>query len=248
MTFEADGSAASLVTANASAAGGPTESEEKAEPSSGPADGSEAAPGSDTKPTPTRSTARTPSSVATPTSESGTLTDSKGNQVDAGRARSRRRRPRRPPPPTGRSRWPPPWPINIVDSEAIATIPAGLTITATGPLTLIATNDTGDPNNEMGLYGDTANAWGTDAGTAKVGIGAAVALNLVHSIDRGDDPVQQQPAHDDQHPRGDHQRGNARRRSDERVRRHGDLRRGGRATSAWPGRCRSTSSPTPARP
>ncbi len=67
--------------------------------------------------------------------------------------------------------------VNIVDSQADATIPGGLSITAAGPLIVNATNDTGNVANVV--FGDTANAWGTDAGTAQVGVGPAVALNLV---------------------------------------------------------------------
>ncbi len=91
-TFEADGSAASLVSANASADGGPTESEEKEEPDSGPADGSEAAPGSDTK-DPNSVDGQDAEQRSYASKESGSLSDSKGNKVDAGSTESKAKTP-----------------------------------------------------------------------------------------------------------------------------------------------------------
>ena len=70
--------------------------------------------------------------------------------------------------------------VNIVNSQANATIPSGLSIIAAGLVSVSATSVTGTEGDIV--YGDTANAWGTDAGTAKVGIGAAVALNLVSDL------------------------------------------------------------------
>ena len=61
--------------------------------------------------------------------------------------------------------------VNIADSQALATIPAGLTIASTGELDLIASNTTSA----------TATASGNATGTAQVGVGAAVALNLVNA-------------------------------------------------------------------
>ena len=70
--------------------------------------------------------------------------------------------------------------VNIVDSEADAIVPAGLTITAVvGPLTVTANNDTGNSANPV--YGDTATASGAAVGTSSAGVGAAVALNLVNA-------------------------------------------------------------------
>jgi mucin-19 len=60
--------------------------------------------------------------------------------------------------------------VNIADSESDATIPAGLTVNSTGgALTVSATNTT--------TAASTAS--GDASGTAQVGVGAAVALNLV---------------------------------------------------------------------
>jgi hypothetical protein len=59
--------------------------------------------------------------------------------------------------------------VNIADSAADATIPDGLSVTSGGLLTVSAQNTTGA----------TSTANGTSSGTDKVGVGAAVALNLV---------------------------------------------------------------------
>ncbi len=176
VSFEADGSAASLVSANATATGGPTKSQESKEPSSGPADSSEAASGSDTA---------DPNSVDGQNAQArdfanneSTLTDSKGKSVNAGDTKGDAKTPAAQTS-DGSLTVAAAVAVNIVNSNADATIPAGLTITANGPVTVTANNDTGDPANLVN--GDTANAWGSAAGTAKVGIGAAVALNLVNA-------------------------------------------------------------------
>ncbi len=181
ITFEADGSAASLVSSNASATGGPTKTQESQEPDSGPADNSEAASGSDTA---------DPNSVDGQNAQArdfadneSTITDSKGNTKSAGDTKSDADTPAASTS-DGSVTVAAAVAVNIVSSAADATIPAGLTITdKNGPLNVSANNDTGDPTNPIypanPVIGDTANAWGTDAGTAKVGVGAAVALNLV---------------------------------------------------------------------
>ena len=172
--------------ANATASGGPTKTDETQRAESGPADGSKAAPGSDTA-DPNSVDGQNAQQRSYADKQSSTLTDSKGKPASPGDTKEKAEDAGGRRPPTGRSRWPPRWPSTSSIARPIATIPAGLAITAAGPLIVSATNDTGDPDQPMGLYGDTANAWGTDAGTAKVGIGAAVALNLVNDLDRGDD-------------------------------------------------------------
>jgi hypothetical protein len=174
VTFEADGSAASVVSSIASASGGPTNTQESGETDSGPADGSEAASGSDTA---------DPNSVDGENAQArdfadneSNVTDSKGNSVSAGNTKSDAKTPAASTS-DGSVTVAAAVAVNIVSSTADATIPSGLTITANGPLIVNANNDTGDPANVVS--GDSANAWGTDAGTAEVGVGAAVALNLV---------------------------------------------------------------------
>ncbi|MFI5455223.1 MAG: beta strand repeat-containing protein [Isosphaerales bacterium] len=174
VTLEADGSAASLVSSDASASGGPTASQEKSENSPPTSDTSEEGPGSDTSDS-TSVDGQNAQQRHYADSES-TVTDSKGNTVSAGDTKKKSATPAAKTSDGGVT-VAAAVAINIVDSEADATVPAGLTITATGPLTVTATNDTGNSANT--IYGDTANAWGTAAGTSKVGIGAAVAVNLV---------------------------------------------------------------------
>jgi hypothetical protein len=181
-TFEADNSAASLVSASASAEGGPTEAEEASEPNSGPAPGGEAAPGSDTT-DPNSVDGQNAQQRAFAHRQGGALTDSRGTPVSAGDTSKKAATPAAKTS-DGSITVAAAVAVNIVDSEALAIIPAGLTIAAAGPLTVTANNDTGDPANPFfdpiqASPGDTANAWGTDAGEAGVGIGAAVALNLV---------------------------------------------------------------------
>ncbi len=177
VTFEADGSAASVVSSIASASGGPTNTQESQEPNSGPADKSEAATGSDTA-DPNSVDGQNAQARDFADNESGSLTDSKGNSVSAGNTKSDAKTPAASTS-DGSVTVAAAVAVNIVSSEADATIPGGLTITANGPLIVNANNDTGDPANDLVSIGDTANAWGTDAGTANVGVGAAVALNLV---------------------------------------------------------------------
>jgi hypothetical protein len=180
--FEADNSAASLVSSSASADGGPTASEEASEPKSGPAPAGEAAPGSNTA---------DPNSVDGQNAQQrdfahrqgGALTDSRGKSVSAGDTSKKAATPAAKTS-DGSITVAAAVAVNIVDSEALAIIPAGVTITAAGPLTVTANNDTGDPANPIfdpiqASPGDTANAWGTDVGEAGIGIGTAVALNLV---------------------------------------------------------------------
>jgi hypothetical protein len=191
-TFEADGSAASLVTASASASGGgPTPEEEAQEPNNGPAPGGEAAAGSDTA-DPNSVDGQNAEERSFADSESGTLTDSKGNAANAGDTSKDAKTPAAKTS-DGSVTVAAAVAVNIVNSEASATIPSGLTITTAGPLTVTATNDTGyiDNNNSSfsnpvfnpisGSPGDSANAWGTAAGTSSVGVGAAVALNLINN-------------------------------------------------------------------
>ncbi len=154
VTFEADNSAASLVSSSASADGGPSDG------SSGTVDFQNAVQ---------RAYADT----------MGLITDSKGNSVSAGNTKSAAATPSAQTS-DGSVTVAAAVAVNIVDSEAVAAIPGGLTITATGPLTVNASNDTGSPDEVV--FGDTANAWGTDAGEAKVGVGAAVGLNLVKDV------------------------------------------------------------------
>ena len=183
VTFEADGSAASVVSSNASASGGPTNTQEKCENSPPTQDTSEEGPGSDTSDSGSVD-GQDAQERQYPDSESGTLTDSKGDEASAGDTKGDAKTPAASTSDGGIT-VAAAVAVNIVDSTADATVPAGLTITATGPLIVTATNDTGDPANPIypanPIIGDTANAWGTDAGTAKVGIGAAVALNLVNA-------------------------------------------------------------------
>ncbi len=162
MTFEADGSAASLVSAMASTSGGPT----KTEATKTNDDGTETTSTIDDQSDQVREYAGSQS----------TITDSKGNQVKAG---DTTKHPDTPKAKTsdGSITVAAAVAINIVENHADATIPAGLSITASGPLTVNANNDTGDSSNLV--YGDTASAWGTETGSARVGVGAAVALNLV---------------------------------------------------------------------
>ena len=150
VTFEADGSAASLVSSSASADGGPSGSS---------------------------STVDNQNSQQRSYADSmGTITDSSGKPVSAGNTKSDAATPSAQTS-DGSVTVAAAVAVNIVDTEALATIPGGLSITAAGPLVVNANNDTGNIANVV--YGDTANAWGTDAGEAKVGIGAAVGLNLV---------------------------------------------------------------------
>jgi len=181
VTFEADGSAASLVSSNASASGGPTNTQESQEPQTSQ-DTSEEGPGSDT-PDSNSVDGQNAQQRSYADSES-TVTDSKGNKVSAGDTKNDAKTPAASTS-DGSVTVAAAVAVNVVDSEADATVPAGLTITATGPLTVTATNDTGNPANPIypanPVIGDTANAWGTAAGTSKVGVGAAVALNLVNA-------------------------------------------------------------------
>ena len=154
ITFESDGSAASLVSSSASADGGPSDG------SSGTVDFQNALQ---------RAYA----------DSMGLITDSKGNSVSAGNTKSAAATPSAQTS-DGSVTVAAAVAVNIVDSESVATIPGGLSITAAGPLTVNANNDTG--NIENVVFGDTANAWGTDAGEAKVGVGAAVGLNLVKDV------------------------------------------------------------------
>ncbi len=194
VTLEADGSAASLVSSNASASGGPTATQESQEPQKSE-DTSKEGPNSETKDS-NSVDGQDAQERNLAESESGTLSDSKGNSVkvhDTGQTKT-------PAASTsdGGVTVAAAVAVNVVDSEANAFVPAGLTITATGPLTVTATNDTGNPANTMyiagtisptnpnpnfgdspAIIGDTANAWGSASGTSKLGIGAAVALNLV---------------------------------------------------------------------
>ncbi len=178
-TFEADGSAASLVSSNASASGGGS-SDSQGSSGSG-SSGSGSSGSVDNQDGMQRSYAD---------NESGTLTDSKGDSADAGDTSKDAATPSASTS-DGSVTVAAAVAVNIVDSEASATIPSGLTITTDGPLTVTATNDTGymDGNNPnfsnpvfnpiQGSPGDSANAWGTAGGTSTVGVGAAVALNLV---------------------------------------------------------------------
>jgi len=175
VTFEADGSAASLVSSNASASGGPTNTQESQEPKTSQ-DTSEEGPGSDTSDS--NSVDGQNAQQRSYADSESTVTDSKGNKVSAGDTKNDA------PTPAaatsdGSVTVAAAVAVNVVDSQADAIVPAGLTITATGLLKVRATNDTGNPANPTN--GDTANAWGTAAGTAQVGVGAAVALNLVNA-------------------------------------------------------------------
>ncbi len=180
MTFEADGSAASVVTSTASASGGPTNTQESQEPDSGPADGSEAASGSDTK-DPNSVDGQDAQERDFADSEGSADTDSKGKKAGAGDTKNDADTPTASSSDGGVT-VAAAVAVNIADNEAEATIPDGLSITAAGPLTLTAANGTGDSTGTV--YGDTATASGGASGTAKVGVGAAVALNLVESRDQ----------------------------------------------------------------
>ena len=189
VTFEADGSAASLVSANASASGGgeSKSSEQSRQAGSTPADGSKAAAGSDTA-DPNSVDGQNAQQRAFADSESKTVTDAKGKPVpDSGTTKTPAAQTS-----DGSITVAAAVALNIVNSAADATIPAGLSITAAGPLIVTAINDTGyidnDPNLTnpiflplQGMAGDSANAWGTAGGTSTVGIGAAIALNLVNN-------------------------------------------------------------------
>ena len=136
-----------------------------------------------------------------------TITDSKGNTVSAGDTKSDAKTPAAETS-DGSVTVAAAVAVNIVDSAGRRDDPRRPHHhRQTGPLTVNATNDTGNPANPIypanPVIGDTANAWGTDAGTAKVGIGAAVALNLVKRLGRGDDR-----GLDDQRRRRDRQCGN----------------------------------------
>jgi hypothetical protein len=198
VTFEADGSAASLVSSIASASGGPTNAAEAAKPSPGKVDTSEEGPGSDTS-DPNSVDGQNAQQRNFADSESGTLTDSNGNAVSPGNTKNDAKTPAASTS-DGSVTVAAAVAVNIVSSTAVATVPAGLTITAAGPLSVTATNDTGNAANPMYLagtpgasnttpnfgdspavIGDTANAWGTAGGTSTVGVGAAIALNLVNT-------------------------------------------------------------------
>ena len=179
VAFLADGSAASVVTSTASASGGPTNTQESQDPDPGPADSSKAAPGSDTS-DPNSVDGQDAQERDYGDSEASTDTDSKGNKAGAGDSKNDAATPTASTSDGGVT-VAAAVAVNIADNEAEATIPDGLSITAAGPLTLTAANGTGDSTGTV--FGDTATASGTGAGTSRLGVGAAVALNLVKSRD-----------------------------------------------------------------
>ena len=194
--FEADGSAASLVTANASADGGPTESEEKSEPNSGPADGSKAASGSNTA-DPNSVDGQNAQQRSYADKQSSTLTDSKGKKApvhDSGEKRPRRLRPR-----TGRSPWPPPWQSTSSIARPSRRSPPASPLPPPAP----------DPHRHQrhrrpqqrdGTLRRHGECLGHRRGDRQGRRWGGGRLEPRQRLDRGDDPVQQQPTHDDQHP------------------------------------------------
>src|SRR5208337_4009097 len=146
VSFMADASSSSAANAMASAAGGPTDNG-----SGGGTEGGNTVGNTDSQNTQQRS-------FADSEGDSAGAGDSKGDAATPSASTS-----------DGKVSLAAAVGVNIADSEADATIPDGLTVMATGTLTVSAENTTGG----------TATASGVSSGTAKVGVGAAVALNLV---------------------------------------------------------------------
>ncbi len=170
VSFIANASSASAANATASASGGETNTQESSQPQSSE-NTSEEGPNSDTKDS---------NSVDGQNAKQRNFADSEGDSSGVGDSKGKAATPSASTSDGGVT-VAAAVAVNIADSQADATVPAGLTITDSGgPLTVTATNDTGSSANPV--YGDTATASGAasaTAGNTKAGIGAAVALNLV---------------------------------------------------------------------